>query len=347
MIRNVLVVTVALFALSHPVGATETTTAGKAPLAFVGGIAVTDADLEPLIGGDLIELRQREAQLKDQALEEVISSRLLEDEAKARGITREALLQAEVGSLVSVTPEEVRAFYEANKARIANLPEKDALERIEPLLRQQKAREREMTFVRELRKKAGVKVLLEPMRSSVTAVGPSRGPVGAPVTIIEFSDFQCPYCDRVQPALRQVFEAYGENVRLIYRDFPLEMHPDAGRAAAAATCAGEQGKFWEMHEKIFSNQSALAAERLSRYAGEIGVDGGKFEACMVEPRHAQALEASMTEAKSLGVRGTPAFFINGRMLVGAQPFEAFARIIDDELARAGVTMTVAAKVTSN
>jgi protein-disulfide isomerase len=347
MIRSVLAVALAFVVVSRPVGAAEPADPAKTALALVGGVAVTEADLEALIGPDLTELRQREAQLREQALDEAISSRLLENEAKTRGITRDALLQAEVLSQVSVTPEEVKAFYEANKARIGGLAEQEALQRIEPVLRQQKARQREMTFVRDLRKKIGVKILLEPTRAQVTAVGPSRGPANAPVTLIEFSDFQCPYCERVQPALRQVFATYGDKVRLVYRDFPLEMHPDAGRAAAAATCAGEQGKFWEMHENIFSNQTALAAQRLSLYAGEIGVDSVKFEACMAEPRHAKALEASMAEAESLGVRGTPAFFINGRMLVGAQPFEAFARIIDDELARAGAVPEVASTTKPN
>lgn len=305
----------------------------KAPLALVGSVAVTDEDLETIIGSELAELRQQEAQLREKGLEEAIARRVLEDAAKARGVTPEALLQTEVEANVAVTEAEVRGFYEANKGQLGGMPEADALARVEAGLRQQKARGATQAFLAELRKKAGVTVLLEPQRTPISTVGPFRGPADAPVTIVEFSDFQCPFCERVQPALRQVFDTYKDKVRLVYRDFPLEMHADAGRAAAAATCAGEQGKFWEMHEKIFTNQLALAASRLTQYAGEIGVDAGRFETCMADPRHQAVLEASMDEAKKAGVRGTPAFFINGRMVVGAQPFEAFARVIDDELAR--------------
>jgi protein-disulfide isomerase len=167
---------------------------------------------------------------------------------------------------------------------------------------------------------------------------PVRGAAGAPVTLVEFSDFECPFCKQTRPTLKQLLERYPGKVRLAYRDFPLEsIHPQARRAAEAARCAHDQGKFWEYHDVLFAQSPKLAAEDLRRYAGEVGLDVTKFDGCLAAGTHKAAVQRDVEEGNQLGITGTPAFFVNGRPLSGAQSFEAFARVIDDELTRLAVS----------
>src|SRR6266540_1918344 len=190
------------------------------------------------------------------------------------------------------------------------------------------------SYVRELRQKAGVKVLLEPLRVAVDVTGrPIRGNKDAPVTIVEFSDFQCPFCSRARPTVNKVRETYGDKVRVIFRNFPLSIHPQAQKAGEAAGCAGEQGKFWEMHDRLFANQAKLQVPDLKEHAAVLGLDPEAFRQCLDSGRHTADLQRDAEAGTGYGVSGTPSFFINGRPLVGAQPFESFAQVIDDELER--------------
>ncbi len=165
---------------------------------------------------------------------------------------------------------------------------------------------------------------------------PSIGPADAPVTIIEFSDFQCPYCTRFRDeTLDQLLDEYGDQVHIVYRDFPLtQIHQYAVGAAIAAECANDQGMFWEMHDTLFANQSALDTESLRGYAEDLGLDMDTFDSCLEDQSVNDEVMADLADGQSYGVRGTPSFFINGRLLVGAQPFESFQAIIDEELAAA-------------
>src|SRR5262249_54795509 len=160
-----------------------------------------------------------------------------------------------------------------------------------------------------------------------------KGPTAARVHIVEFSDFQCPYCLRAHPVVTQVLNTYGDRVRLVYRHYPLEGHPDARPAAEASACAAEQGKFWEYHDRLFAEQQHLAATDLKKLAGQLGLDSGKFDVCFEKHRYAGDVDADIAAGNDAGVDGTPAFFINGRPVSGAQPFEVFKRVIDDELSR--------------
>jgi protein-disulfide isomerase len=306
-------------------------------LALVAGEPVTEAEVEALISAQLAELRQRDYQLRNQALEELIARRLLDREAKRRGLSVEALIKAEVDAKAVPTDADKKALYEANKARFAGKSEADALKEVEPAARQQKRRERQGEYVRELRSKTQVEVRLEPLRADLRlpATVPSRGgPATAPVTVVEFSDFQCPYCARAQPTLRKLRETYGEKVRFVFADFPLDFHPLAKKAHEAAYCAADQGQFWPMYDRLFASQGKLEVASLKTYATELGLDATAFASCLDSGKNAARAEALLGEGARNGVTGTPAFFINGRMLVGAQPFESFASLIEDELARA-------------
>ena len=165
---------------------------------------------------------------------------------------------------------------------------------------------------------------------------PFRGSEGAPVTIVEFSDFQCTFCKSyVDQTLPLVLSTYGSRVRYVFWNFPIsQLHPQAAKAAEAAMCAGDQGKFWEYHDLLFQNQGALDASSLKSYARNLGMDGGAFDSCLNSGKYTAAVQKDFDEGRADGVTGTPTFFVNGRKLVGAQPFAAFQRVIEDELTRA-------------
>jgi protein-disulfide isomerase len=192
-------------------------------------------------------------------------------------------------------------------------------------------------LVEDLKTKAGgaVKVMLDPPRYTVPTVAsdPVRGNAAAKVTIIEFSDYQCPFCARVNPTLDMVRTFYGDKVKIVFKDYPLPNHAEAPKAAEAARCAGEQNKYWEMHDAMFANQRSLQLPVLKQSARAIGLDGTAFDACLDSGKHAAAVQAGIELGNKVGVNSTPSLYINGRPLIGAQPFEVFKQVIDEELAR--------------
>jgi len=163
------------------------------------------------------------------------------------------------------------------------------------------------------------------------AGSPAKGPANAKVTLVEFSDFQCPFCSRVTPTLEQIEKEYGDQVRVVFKHLPLRMHSKAPAAHAAAEAAHRQGKFWEMHDAIFANQREMAPEKYVTYAEEMGLDIERFKRDIVAADVKQKVDADAKEAEGLGVTGTPGFFINGRFLRGARPFASFKEMIDEEL----------------
>jgi protein-disulfide isomerase len=313
------------------------------PAATVAGEPIPLAAVDDVVKSQLMEIRAREHQLRSQALDALIAQSLLEKEAKARGLSEDALEKAEVLDKAGVGDDEARAYYEANKARIGSMPEEEAMKQIRAGLAQQRQGERRAAFARELRSKYDVKVLLEPYRIPV-ALGdaPVRGSAMAPVTILEFSDFQCPYCVRSRPTVARIRETYGDKVRWAFRHFPLSFHDKAEKAGEAAACAGDQGRFWEMHDRLWASSAKLGLADLKQHAVALGLDAAKFDQCLDSGQHAGLLERDEEAGQGYGVSGTPAFFVNGRPLVGAQPFEAFQQVIDDELARAGAAGPAAA-----
>ncbi len=160
---------------------------------------------------------------------------------------------------------------------------------------------------------------------------PVLGNPNAPVTIVEFSDFQCPFCKRADPTLRKIREEYGDRVRIAFKHMPLSIHPQAPAAHAAAEAAHRQGRFWEMHDKIFENQRDLKPATFERYARELGLDVERFKRDASSKEVQARIDEDLRQAQQLSVTGTPSFFINGRFLSGAQPFVNFKALIDSEL----------------
>jgi protein-disulfide isomerase len=169
----------------------------------------------------------------------------------------------------------------------------------------------------------------------VEAKGPARGPANALVTIVEFSDFQCPYCSREVPVIERVMKDYDGKVRLVFRHYPLDFHPFAQKAAEAGACAQDQGKFWELHDKMFTNQNKLGVDDLKGYAKSLGMDPSKFDQCLDSGEKKALVEEDMKAGSAAGVSGTPAFFINGVFINGAQPYEQIKQAVDRELKKKG------------
>jgi protein-disulfide isomerase len=304
-------------------------------VAEVSGAPILASELEQRVAGRLARLRQEEYEIRRQTLEELIAQRLVAAEAAKRQLAPEELLRQEVDAkATALPPAQVEAIYEQNKDRFAGQPRADALARIRDIVDQRAKAERRAAFEKELRDSARVAVRLEAPRATVPipAGAAATGPADAPVTIVEFTDYQCPYCHRAQGVIDQVLSRYSGKVRFVHLDFPLDGHPGAVPAARAVRCAGEQGKFWEYHRSLMTAPGTLDEADLEGRASALRLDGGAFGACLSSSRHDGAIQASLRQGEELGVTGTPAYFVNGRMLSGARPVEAFTELIDAELA---------------
>jgi protein-disulfide isomerase len=264
---------------------------------------------------------------------------LLTHEAKKRGVSVATLLEQEVNSTVQPPSEqEIRSLYEKNKERIPVEFEK-VHEQIRNYLHQQRITERKIEYFKTLRAGRKVTTYLKPpalVRVDVSVNGaPSRGSENAKITIVKFEDFQCPYCKAVQPNYQEVLKRYDGKVRLVHKDLPLDqIHPQARQAAEAARCAEDEGKFWEYHDKLYASSPKAAPEDLKVYAKDLGLKQDLFDKCLTSGKYKAAIQKDVNEGASLGVTGTPTFFINGRELSGAQSVEAISQIIDEELSRA-------------
>jgi protein-disulfide isomerase len=307
-------------------------------VATVAGQPIYEQDLEQDLGGELRsklqQVRNQEYQIKSQALDELIRKRIVEAEAKKRGLTVDKLYETEVDAkILAPSDAEVEGYYLAIKAQV-----KQPLQEVKPqvqatvkMLKQQQARQE---YADSLRAKTEVAVLLGPPKTEV-GYDPARvrGDARAPVTIVEFSDFQCPYCKQTEATLKDLLAKYNGQVKLAFRDFPLRpIHSRAETAAEAGRCAQEQGKFWEYHDALFEDQSKLDDAGLAATAQKLGLDGKSFQSCLASGKYKAQIEQDEQDGKKAGVNGTPGFFIDGVFLNGAQPQAEFEKIINSELA---------------
>ncbi len=332
-----LAVLLACAACTRPPAPQKPAAADGEVVAEVGSTPITRAELDAKAESRLGRLRQEEYELRRDVLDQMIDERLLEKEAAARGISTADLLRDEVERQVGPPAgAEVDAVFEANKARLGGRSRAEVLPQIEKMLRERAQATRREELMKQLREKAGVRVSLVPPRSEVTvpANAPTLGPARAPVTIVEFADYQCPYCHRAQATIDQVMRQYADRVQLVHRDFPLDGHGQALPAARAAHCAGEQGKFWDYHRSLMTVPGDLSHPDLLARAAGFKLEAGSFTACLASNRYDALIRDSVEAGNRMGVTGTPTYFVNGRMLTGARPLEDFQRIIDAELGRA-------------
>lgn len=315
-----------------PAGAMSASGAASDVLATAGNKTITRGDVEAAVKSELGEVEAARYKIMRGGVDEQVATALFEQEAAARGVTLEQLQETEV--VAKVPPpndDEVRKLYEDNKEQLGGQSFDDVKEKLVEYMKNRGAQARYQAFIAELKKKYPTKIALRAPTVDV-AVGdlPPLGPADAKVTIVEFSDYECPFCKRAEASVEQVKQTYGDKVRLAYRNYPLPFHQSARPAAQAALCANEQGKFWAMHDKLMAAKD-LSAANLQQIASDVGLDRKKFDECVAAERGKETIEKDLAAGQAAGVNGTPAFFINGRLLDGAQPFEKFQEIIDEEL----------------
>ncbi len=309
------------------------------PIATVEGQPVYRSDLPGSEAARMLQVRRQEYKAESDALETLIRRKVVEIEAKKQGLTVEQLYQKEVDSKIQEpSDDEARGYYFAVKSR-TTLPFETLEPQIKRLLKADEVQQARAKYADSLRAKANVTVLLQPPTVELGADDPERieGNPQAPVTIVEFGDFQCPFCGRVEPTLMDLLKKYKGNVKLAFRDFPLStIHPLAEGAAEAGRCAEDQRKFWPMHDAMFADQSKLKQDDLIKTAERLGMNGASFAACLKSGKDRAAIQKDVAAGMTAGVTGTPAFFINGRFLDGALPEKEFEKIIDSELSAARV-----------
>lgn len=322
---------------SGSAAASASSASGSEVVATIDKVEITRADLEKSVKSQLFEVDNQRYEILEDGLNNLVSEKLLEMEAKSQGKSVEDLQKELLSAAVEEPPAEVvQKVYDENKEQLGGKSLDEVRGRIVEYLKNQGRAQKAQALLAELRSKHPTVIKLAPPVVEVSDGGRASrgGGAAAPVTIIGFSDYECPFCKKGEEVIAQVMSTYGDKVRYVHRDYPLPFHKNARRAAEAARCAGEQGKFWEVHDALFG-QPALSDEKITEIAVTAGSDKTKLEACLADGRMKTVVEEDMTAGGDVGVSGTPAFFINGRMLSGAQPFERFKAIIDAEIAKAG------------
>jgi protein-disulfide isomerase len=292
---------------------------------------VDDAVLRNVSPSQLYDLRK-------QALDELVDNYLIDQAAKKDGLTREQYLAREIDHQ-QITDAEAKQFFDQHRDAIESQTKNATFEqvkgRIIAVLEREKDKDQHDALMAKLRAGNHVNILLQPARQSVATAGaPWSGGEHAPVTVAEFSDFQCPYCRAAESSVKQIRNQYGDKIKFVYLNFPLGFHEHALDAARAASCAGQQDKFWQYHDALFADQSKLSAPDLKATAAKLGLDTKKFDACFDSKQPDTTIRSQQAQGEALGVTGTPTFFINGRELVGAQPENKFTQMIDEEIANA-------------
>jgi protein-disulfide isomerase len=304
----------------------------------VGGRAVTASLLNERLKPISYKLRIAAYELALGTIEQTINDMLLLAEANRRNVPPEQIVRTEVSDKIRAPSEaEVAKFYSENKSRITG--ELSAVRNELATYLQERERERlEKDFAEKLRKGANVRLLISepvaPVQTISTDDDPVRGEATAPVTIVEFTDFQCPSCAAMHPVLDEALKSYGSKVRLVVRDFPLTMHPDARKAAEAGNAAFAQGKFFEYAALLFQRQNALDTPSLKKYATEVGLDRRRFDAALDRGAYAAEVRHDIDEGEIYGVESTPTIFVNGVMLRTLDA-EGLREAIDRALAATG------------
>jgi protein-disulfide isomerase len=301
-----------------------------------GDRIITRAEIDELIGAQVFSLEERLYNLRKNALDNLITRIVLEQEAETRGITVEQLKKQLMPEKVDINQSQVEEVYSDNMGGLGNMPEDEAKQRIKLDLESRERLERYKTVLAALKAKAKIAVSLPepvPPTLKISEEGPAiGGPKNAAVTIIEFSDFQCPYCKQASHTVKQVLKSYGDKVRLIFKHLPLPIHPEAFKAAQASVCAGEQGKFWEYHDGLFGTDK-LSGEALTKLAADLGLSMKEFSACVDSETSRAVVARDIRESRKADIQATPTFIINGKLMKGARGPEDFKKMIDEELER--------------
>lgn len=305
--------------------------------AKVGDIEISNAELQDGIESEIFEAESKVFEIKFNRLKALLLQKFMDKDPRKKGLSNDEFLEKYIAKDVKISEKEVDAFIKDQ-----NIPEEhinpQVREKIKNYLGMERKKEAVDKWIAEQTKKNPVEVYISKPRRPTFPVEIGNAPVtggkDAKVTIVEFSDFQCPFCAKGADILKDIKKKYGNKVKVAFKNFPLPFHNHAEKAAVAGLCANEQGTdyFWKMHDEMFANQDNLDAEGLKKTAKKIGLKMDAFEKCFAENKYLSQVKADMEEGKKIKVKSTPTFFINGKLINGAQPLEVFSEIIDDELA---------------
>jgi protein-disulfide isomerase len=308
------------------------------PVAKVGERTIFQSEADRRAGDEFYKLQDQLYELRVDTAERIAIEYLVEKAAKKEGLSEDDWVEQKLEKgLAAPSEADLQEFYARVKR---SLPDDATFADVRPQLQRALMREQKVKRARgifeQLKRDAGYQVLLampDRPRKQVDASGPGRGPSNARVVIVEFADFQCPYCSKASEIVKKVAAEYPADVRVVFRHFPLSNHPLAPKAAEASACANEQGRFWEYHDHLFANPRDLDETALKAHAVTLGLEVKPFVECLESGRMKALVEKDRKAGEALGINGTPAFFINGLPLAGAQPEEAFRRAIERELGR--------------
>ena len=306
-------------------------------VARIDGQAVTQKEVDARAESTLQRLKDEEYEARRSALDEIITERLMDAQAKAQGLSRDELLKREVdGKVAPPTKAEIKDLYDRNKDRVGGRSLAELAPEIERSIMQTRSAERAQAYLEDLRSKASVAVTLPQPRNDVPIPADARvmGPEKAPVTIVEFSDYLCPYCQKAQTVVDEVLRRNQGKVRFVHRDFLLG-RPRSMAVARAAQCAADQGKFWDYRRNLLEAPGDWTDNDLLRRTASLGLDRTALQTCLASDRHDKAILESSQDGAKLGVQSTPTFFINGRRMRGARDPAQFQEIIDSELKAGG------------
>jgi len=298
-------------------------------IARVGNISVSRADLEKEESSKLLQARYQYYQAESKALEDLIAQKLLEVKAKSENITADQLIDREIKSQVKdPTEDQMKVYYEGLETE---QPYESVREKILEKIRQLRTDRAKTAYIRTLRDEIDVTVELAPPNANVDLTNAVyRGPQHAPVTLVEFADYECPYCQKVAADINRLQADLGDKLAIVYKDFPLPMHSHAEKAAEAARCAGAQGKFWEYHDVLF-NTKQLDVEQLKEHAEVLKLDTAKFDKCLDSGEQGAAVGRDKAEGTRLGLGGTPSFFVNGHFFSGSFDYKALREKVEQQL----------------
>ncbi len=309
-------------------------------IAKVNGLDVTLADLQQKRADTLFQAKNAYYKAERKALDEVIDEDLLKDQARREKVTVDRLLDRHVKSTLPPDPsdEALRVYYEGvDTTQPYEAVKHDILEHI----REHRLELARANYLKLLRSQAQVIVSLPPPRVGIDLTDtPILGPSTSRVTVIEFADYECPYCQQVTPELERLQAEYKGRLAFAYKDSPLPMHSHAEKAAEAAHCAGAQGKYWEYHDLLFSSKQLDIAD-LKADARKLNLDGAVFDKCLDSGEQARLVAKQLTEAQKLSLSGTPTFFINGRFLSGAVTYSTLREVVEQELSSGEIGPTTA------
>lgn len=304
-------------------------------VASVNNIRITGKQVDDSVAARIYPLQQQLYAVRKAALENLVVSKILESEAAARGVTIEELRRQLTLGEINVTRAQVEDAYKQNASFFASMSPDEARERLRLDLENQARMKHYRAALDELRKKWAVKIDFAPpafVTELDDGVSPAKGSNKPVVTIVEFSDFECPYCNSVQRTLKQVLEKYGGEVRLVFKHLPLEGHRNSLPAARAAYCAAEQDRFWQFHDVLFGARE-LSPAVFTQIANDLGLGVAKFQACLDSEESRAAIVKDLETARLFRIESTPSFIVNGKLFQGALSFADFQKIIEQELSQ--------------